>query len=94
MNAFPFRALALVLSLASTGLAAQPALRAPPSFSVVFEDCTVFAGLGPLALPRKSRGLSRRASHPPALGRGRTAWSRPMLRIECSQSSLWTNRAP
>ena len=49
MNAFPFRALALVLSLASTGLAAQPALRAPPSFSVVFEDCTEFAGLGPLA---------------------------------------------
>lgn len=36
MNAFPFRALALALALAlaATSVAAQPALRAPPSFAV------------------------------------------------------------
>lgn len=37
--------------LAATALAAtaQPVPRAPPSFTVVFENCTEFAGLGPLA---------------------------------------------
>ena len=95
MNASSIRVLALVLSLAATGLAAQPALRAPlSSLSVIFGDCAGFAGLGPLALPRKFKIMSRRASRPPALGRGRPAWSRPMLGIGCSQSILWTNRAP
>jgi len=42
-------ALTLGLALAATSIAAQPAPRAPPSFTVVFDDCTEFAGLGPLA---------------------------------------------
>jgi len=42
-------ALTLGLALAATSIATQPVPRAPPSFTVVFEDCTEFAGLGPLA---------------------------------------------
>lgn len=41
--------LAGALGLAAAFAAsAQPAPRLPPSFTVVFEDCTEFAGLGPL----------------------------------------------
>lgn len=43
------QAIAICMTLAATCAAAQPATRTPSSFSVVFEDCTEFAGLGPLA---------------------------------------------
>lgn len=42
-------ALLLGLALMHAGARAEPPWRAPPSFSVVFENCTEFAGLGPIA---------------------------------------------
>lgn len=43
------RALALGLALPANAIAAQPVPRAPQSVTVVSDDCTEFAGLGPLA---------------------------------------------
>lgn len=42
------RALAVAMASAALGAAAQPLPRPPAPLTVVFEDCTEFAGLGPL----------------------------------------------
>ena len=64
------QALAGVLTLAAAfGAAAQPAARPPSSFTVVFEECTEFAGLGPLAATQID-GLVPPAYVPAAFGPG------------------------
>ena len=56
----PLVVLALLMTIAS-GHAQEPAQRAPASLSVVFDDCTEFAGLGSLPAGRLGDLWGRRA---------------------------------